>query len=293
MIADDRVPAANSRTVDLAVDGNPLPVHYLQAGTEGPPVVLLHGSGVDDAALSWKHAIPALAEDYRVYAPDWPGYGDSPAGEHAMTTRYYAAILEGFLAAVSVDRPSLVGISMGGGVGLGYALGDPGRIERLVIVDSYGLRNAVPGGASAYLMANTPFADAIGSLVPATRTAARMAVGPFLYDADGMPGAFYEDVADRLRGRGAGRSFVRFQRNEFSPDGVSTDYSDRLEELDVPTLLIHGADDPLVPVEWSVAAHERLPKSQLCVLERCGHWPPRERPEAFNDALATFLEDGE
>lgn len=294
VIADERVPSANSRTVELSVDGETLPVRYLQAGTEGPAVVLLHGSGVDDAALSWKRVIPALAETNRVYAPDWPGYGKSPSGEGRMTTNYYTDVLAAFLDAVDADQPSLVGISMGGAAALGYALDHQEVVTRLVLVDSYGLADTIPGGISAYLLANTPFAASANALIPTTRAYARSVVSPVLYAPETLPSAFYDEVAERLRGGSAVRSFVSFQRNEFTPDGVATDFSDRLSELSIPTLLIHGSADPLVSAEHSIAAAKRLPESRLCVLERCGHWPPRERPEAFETALLDFLptEDG-
>lgn len=291
MIASDRVPVANSRFVD--VDGQR--IHYLEAGVENgsetPPIVLLHGSGVDDAALSWKLAIEFLAEglDRRVYAPDWPGYGDSddPA---ETTTEYYVGVLSDVLDALELDAPVLVGISMGGSAALGYALDNSAQVSQLVLVDSYGLRDAVPGGTGSYLLANTPFANFFGrQFAAASEVGTRLAIGEFVYDPSGLTDSFVREVNDRLREPGAGTAFFSFMREEFRPDGVRTDYSDRLAELQVPTLLVHGAADPLVPVAWSEAVAERIPDATLAVIDRCGHWPPRERPDAFHDLLAEFL----
>ena len=291
MIANDRVPAANSR--NATVGGRR--IHYLEAGVDNgrsrPPVVLLHGSGIDDAVLSWKHAIEFLAEDLgrRVYAPDWPGYGESDApGE--TTTEYYVGVLSGFLDALGIETAVLVGISMGGSAALGYTLASPDRVTGLVLVDSYGLRDAVPGGTGSYLLANTPFASLFGrQFAAATEAGTRLAIGEFVYDTANLDDEFVREANERLREPGAGTAFVSFMRAEFQPDGVRTDYSRRLSDIAVPTLLVHGADDPLVPVEWSEMAADSIPAATLAVIERCGHWPPRERPDEFHDVLAEFL----
>ncbi len=291
MIASKRVPAANSRYVS-ADDRR---IHYLEAGIDndsnGPPVVLLHGSGIDDAALSWKHTIEFVADDLgrHVYAPDWPGYGksDDPA---ASTTEYYVGVLTGVLDALDLDRSALVGISMGASVSLGYTLDNPDRVSRLVLVDSYGLRDEVPGGTGSYLLANIPFANLFGrQFAGATVAGTRVAVGEFVHDPASLDDEFVAEVNERLRQPGAGTAFFSFMREEFRADGVRTDYSDRLDDLGVPTLLVHGAEDPLVPVEWSATAAQSIPGARLMVIKRCGHWPSRERPDVFNDVLATFL----
>ena len=312
MIRSERVPTANSRYVEI--DG--LRVRYLEAGVDmlrsggdgverdaadrraeiddRPPIVLLHGSGIDDAALSWKHAIEHLAEELgrRVYALDWPGYGESDAPDGKMTTEYYVGVLSAFLDALGIDRAALVGVSMGGAAALGVALGRPELVERLVLVDSYGLRDAVPGGVGSYLLANTPFANAFGRQFAAASTdATRLAVGEFVHDPGGLSDEFVAEVNERLREPGAGDAFFSFMRDEFRPNGVRTDYSDRLGELSMPTLLIHGAQDSLVPPEWSAVAADAIPGAHLELIDDCGHWVPRERPDRFNEILGEFLEE--
>lgn len=305
MIRSDRVPSAYSRFA--AVDDRR--VHYLEAGVdlvrggrgdpdgaddERPPVVLLHGSGIDDAALSWKHTVEYLAEERgrHVYALDWPGYGESDDPDGKMTTEYYVGVLEGFLDAVGIDRATLVGISMGGSSALGVALDRPELVDRLVLVDSYGLRDALPGGVGSYLLANTPFANVFGrQFASASHDATRMAVGEFVHDPNGLSDEFVAEVNERLQRPDAGKSFFGFMRDEFRHDGVRTDYSDRLADLSVPTLLIHGAQDSLVPPEWSAVAAEAIPDARLELIENCGHWPTRERPDRFNEILGEFLDD--
>lgn len=286
MIANDRVPDADSRYV--TVDGTRL--HYLQAGRSGPPVVLLHGGGVDDATLSWKYAIPDLAEDHRVYALDWPSYGESEPLDGRPSIARYVDVLDGFLDAAGVPRPvTLVGISMGGGAALGYAVASPDDVDRLVLVDSYGLGDVIPGGTGSYHLANAPFARTMAGNTFVTRAMARTALSLFVHES-AVTDEFVDEVHLRLKRPNVGPAFVAFQRAEFSRGGVATDYSDVLADLDVPTLLVHGADDPLLPADLSRRAAERLPNAELEVVENCGHWPPRERPATFNRRLLDFLE---
>jgi len=287
MIRSEAVPAADS--LFATVDGRR--IRYLRAGEDGPPLVFLHGGGVDDAAVSWKHAIPHFADDYRVYALDWPGYGESDPSGTTPTTALYAETLDGFLDAVGLDSATLVGISMGGAAALSVAVDTPDRVDRLALVDSYGLADAVPGGFGSYLLANTPFANALGRLAFASGPlGARAALRNIVYDADAVDDEFVADVGERLRRSDAGEEFLAYLRHEFSPDGVRTSFADELAGLQPPTLFVHGCEDPLVPVSWSERAAERVPDAELATVDDCGHWPPRERPDPFNRTLAAFLD---
>lgn len=278
----------------MSIDGRR--VAYRRAGTEGPPVVLLHGGGIDDADLSWRHAIDDLAADHRVYAPDWPGYGDSEdRDEHS--TAAYVRILEGFIDRVvpagdgGNEEVALVGISMGGAAALGYALEAPDRVDRLVLVGSYGLGRRVPGGSLWKGLAHVPGANAAGwTALGISREAARMGLGNVVSDPGGLSTAFLDAVVERARRPDAGRAFDAFLRAELRPDGtVRTDYTSRLGELSVPTLLVHGRSDPLFPVSWSERAAAEIPDARLETLD-CGHWVPRERPERFVRIVGSFLE---
>ncbi len=266
-------------------------IAYRRAGTDGPPVVLLHGGGVDDATLSWRHALEALADDYRVYAPDWPGYGDS-RGSLAHTTENYVALLEGFLESVGLEECTLAGISMGGAAALGFALEQPDRVDRLALVGSYGLGRQIPVGPFWKTVAHLPGMNSLGwNALALSSEATRAGLSAVVADPAALSPEFVEDVRSRARRPDAGRAFEAFQRNELAPDGtVLTNYLDDLASLSVPTLLVHGAEDPLFPPRWSRRAADRMPDAELAVLEDCGHWPTRERPDAFNEILAAFLD---
>ena len=272
----------------VTVDGCRL--SYRRAGTSGHPVVLLHGGGVDDATLSWKHAIGKLAESHRVYALDWPGYGGSENGI-SHSTSSYVDLLDGFLEAVGLDHPAMAGISMGGAAALGYTLENPNSVERLVLVGSYGLGERIPVGPLWKTFAHLPGSNAMGwATLGLSTEMARMGLDAVVYDARELPVDFVEDVRKRASRPGAGLAFEAFQRNEIRTDGTArTNYAGELQSLSTPTLFVHGAADPLFPAAWSKRAAARLPNATLAVFDACGHWVPRERPAEFNRRLRTFL----
>lgn len=266
-------------------------VGYLRAGTEGPPVVLLHGGGIDDAALSWRHTVGRLAEEYQVYAPHWPGYGTTDdAWPHSVDS--YVDLLASFTDRLGLGSAHFVGLSMGGAAALGYALDRPERVESLCLTASYGLGGSVTAGSLWFALSHTPGANTLGwNTMGLTRMTTRAGLSNVVFDASTLDEAFVTGIYERAREAGAGAAFAAFQRNEVGADGgVRTDFRGRLDEVDCPTLLVHGRDDPVFPPEWSIEAHERLPDSELAVFDHCGHWVPRELPEKFNARLAAFLD---
>jgi pimeloyl-ACP methyl ester carboxylesterase len=265
-------------------------VRYLAAGERGatPPVVLLHGIGLDAAAISWKRALPSLAADRRVLALDLPGHGRSDKPARSYTTAYYGAVLEAFLDSLGVERVVLVGISMGGALALGRALAVPEQVSRLVLVDSHGLGRDAPWRAPGFLTLWTPFFDSV--LEASLRDPATIAAGLRAMTVDPDPD-FLADVGRAVKDPATVRALTSWQRSEFGVCGLRTCYLDRLTEVSIPTLLIHGRDDPVFPVSWSARASERIEGSSLHVIENCGHWPPRERPRRFNRLVGDFLAD--
>jgi len=278
-------PEITSERVELTVDGHGMDIHY-RTGGSGPPLLFLHGIGLDAASVSWRHALPALSGQRTVYAPDLPGHGESDKPDRSYTTAYYLETVTEFLDAIDVAEPAIAGLSMGGALALGYAL-DGGAVERLVLVDSYGLgadaywRTAASGVLQTPMVGNMLW-QGVSSSKPAIRTGLRS------MGATEPPQQLVDDV-DAVVDRRTVRAMRRWQRSEFQRRGFRTNYVDRLAEIDVPTLLIHGDEDPLLPPSWSQRAAAALSDSELEIVENCGHNPPRERPEWFNQTVQSFL----
>src|SRR5215218_8443578 len=137
------------------VDG--LRVRCLAAGTGGsPPALLLHGGGFDAADFSYRHAIEPLSRLRPVLAFDWPGYGGSDTPDLRYDLAYYGRFLERLMDSLGIGRTALVGISMGGGAALSFALRSPERVEKLVLVSSYGLGKDIPYGRLGYFLVHAP-----------------------------------------------------------------------------------------------------------------------------------------
>jgi pimeloyl-ACP methyl ester carboxylesterase len=282
----DRKLAAKTRWVDV----NGVRVHCLTAGVSGPPVVLLHGGGIDSASFTYRHLIGPVAAGHRVFAPDWPGYGNSDKPDLDYTMDFYVDFLVHLIDALDLGKVSIVGISMGGGAALGFALRSPPRVEKLVLVDSYGLGSEVPWGRLGYLMVQAPLVDKLTyALLRRSRAMIRWSLYGLVHDRGTVTEGMIGETARLLEDPKAGRAWSSFQKNEVGWGGLRTDFSDRLDALTIPTLLVHGAQDRAVPVGWARRAQERIPACELRVFSSCGHLPPRERPEEFAQVVERFL----
>lgn len=282
----------NQAVFDNWIDVDGQPVHYLMAGTAGSPVVLLHGGGLDSARLTYDPTIPDISADHRVFAPDWPGFGESPAPPEPWDLSRYETFLGRLVDRLGLERVSLVGLSLGGGLALGFALHHPERVDRLVLVDSYGLGREVPGGLAGYALVRFPFVNEFTWWMLGR---SRYLVRKTLEALFANPRALSDDLVDGayqlVRQRGAGQVWQAIQRSEVGFRGVRTSYVDQLTNLAVPTLILHGAADRAVPVAWAERAHVLIPNSSLAVVPNAGHWLPRETPDEFARIVMGFLSD--
>lgn len=275
---------------ELWLNVNGLRLHGFSAGAPGSPVMLLHGGGLDSASLSWRLALPALAQQHRVFAFDWPGYGqsDQPAAPHTLDL--YVEVLGGLLDALSLPSASLVGLSLGGGAALGFALKTPARVEKLVLVGSYGLQRTAPGGRAAYSFVRLGFlTDWTYAVLRRSRAVTRASLRAIVHDPRAITPELEEEVFRLVQEPTVGRAFQSLQQHEVLPNGVRTVFLDRLAELKMPVLLVHGAHDTLVPLKDAEEAARRLPQGRLEVFPDSAHWPPREEPERFAQTVLAFL----
>ena len=264
------------------------PIHYYRAGDEGPSVVLLHGGGSDTARISWEKTIPALAGSYQVYAPDWPNHGGSRPYRGHATQEALERCLEQLLDAWELPHVTLVGLSMGGSVAIGFTLAHPERVGRLVMVDSGGLQKRAPAHKLSYLLTKAPLLPRLTTWLFLNRRLIRYSLKNGIFkseveDLDEIVEAVYEEV------RAKGTLYSDWQLDQLRWSGMRTNHTPRLHEILCPTLIIHGTEDGLVPPACAHEATRRIPNSELHEMEGCGHWTNRERPEEFNLVLLDFL----
>jgi pimeloyl-ACP methyl ester carboxylesterase len=191
---------------------------------------------------------------------------------------------------LGIQRAALVGTSMGGGAALSFALCEPERVEKLVLVASYGLGKDIPHGRLGYFLVHAPLAaDLLYTLLGRSRRALRSGLRRMVCDPRVVSDELVDEARRLLDQPASGRAFRSFRKSEVGWSGLKTDLSNRLGEVAAPTLLVHGDRDRVVPVEWARRAHGRLPDSELRVVRGCGHWPPREYPDTFNRVVTDFL----
>jgi 4,5:9,10-diseco-3-hydroxy-5,9,17-trioxoandrosta-1(10),2-diene-4-oate hydrolase len=261
---------------------------YLTAGVGGPPLVLLHGVGT--SAGEWTWMLPDLARDHLVYAVDLPGYDGSsepPDYSPAFTARFIGA----FLDAVGVEeRAVVVGNSFGGLVALHLALSEPGRVCALVLADSAGLGQAVnpavvgltlPGsGRLVAAWENTP----PGAYQRAFRRALLMFARPWQVPPRWLVGQY--KVAQV---RNFTETTLHSLRTAVGLMGQREVLLERLPRLRMPTLVVWGIEDRVIPYWHANAAVARLRKGALKLIPNCGHLPHVERPKRFVSILSEFL----
>jgi len=273
----------------LTVDG--LRIRCLTAGTEGPAVMLLHGSAFDAAGVSFGATISVLAARCRVFAPDLPGFGESDPMPDGWGFAEHSAFLGPLLGALDLPHVALAGVSMGGGIALGFALDAPKRIERLALIDSACLDDTLPGGHATWFGVHMPGVSALQwrMLASSERLTRWMLQSAMPHRSEPVPPDLLNHVRRWMRQPHVAAAFRRWERREVGWRGLRTCYVDRLAGLDVPTLVLHGADDPLIPIAVAERASRLIRNARLEVIPDCGHLAPLDAPEAVTQALSAFL----
>jgi pimeloyl-ACP methyl ester carboxylesterase len=256
-------------------------------------VLLIHG--IVGCAEQWDQVVPLLAERYTVVAPDLLGHGQSakPRGDYSLGA--YAACVRDVLVALGHRRATVVGHSLGGGVAMQFAYEYPPFAERLVLVSSGGLGREVHPMLRA---ATLPGSEIVLPLIAHERL---LGVGRALGGLLGRLGLQTgTDLAEMARGygsladAGARQAFIHTLRAVLDIGGQRVSATDRLYLAALlPSLIIWGAQDPLIPVEHAAVAHRGLPNSRLEVFEDAGHFPQLHDPVRFALTLIDFIESSE
>jgi pimeloyl-ACP methyl ester carboxylesterase len=267
-------------------------IHCLTAGESGTPVVLLHGAGVDSASLSWEKVIGPFSTHHRVFAPDLPGYGQSSKPDIPYTMDFYVSFVEHLLDILHLEKVSLVGLSLGGAIALALTLQAPRRVEKLVLVDPYGIQDKVVAHMLSYLYVYLPFLDELSWwLIGRSRSLVRRSLlAGLIYNPARLSDELVDRVYQAARQPRAGAAYISFQKSEIRWSGLRSNFTARLHEITIPTLLVYGAEDKAVPLAYVQRAHALIPHSQLYIMQECRHWPQGEKPEEFSRVVGNFLD---
>ncbi len=281
---EPRVDGAERRTIE--VHGHE--VSY-RTGGEGPVVLLVHGMA--GSSSSWLPALQELAGRVTFVAPDLPGHGrtDKPRGDYSLGA--HASFLRDVLVALGHERATVVGQSLGGGIAMQFAYQYPERTERLGLVCAGGLGREVmpllraltaPGVEYVLPVAFQPLVRDV--VEGAAGLAAKVGLRPA--PATNEMWRSYTSLIDpRTR-----TAFLQTLRAVVDVKGQRVSARDRLYLTNqVPTLLVWGEDDPIIPVSHAHEAHEAMPGSRLEIMEGCGHYPHCEEPRRFTRLLLDWM----
>jgi 2-hydroxy-6-oxo-octa-2,4-dienoate hydrolase len=267
--------------IGATIDAGGIKTNYIEAG-DGPPVVLVHGSGPGVTGYAnWRLTMPALAEQFRVIAPDMVGFGytERPPGLRCDVD-VWADQVVGVLDALGLERASLVGNSFGGAIALRVAARYPERVHKLALMGSVGVPFAITEGL-----------DAVWGYEPSVENMRRI-MDLFAYNHDLISDELAEVRYRASTQPGFQESYAALfpaPRQRWVDAMVTPD--EQIRVLPHETLVVHGREDRIIPLATSLRLAELIDGSQLHVFGHCGHWTQIEWSAAFNRLLAGFLSD--
>jgi pimeloyl-ACP methyl ester carboxylesterase len=258
---------------------------YWASGDGETAVILLHGLG--SCIESWTYNIGALSQQHRVYAIDLVGSGRSDKPPTSYSLVDLAKFVQAFMDALKLERVSLVGNSLGGGIALQFALLFPEQIEKLVLANSLGLGKEI---MFFFRLASLPSPS---QLFRPSRISTAFILKQIVYDSAVITDDWVEVLYQIGNLPGAPEALQRQLRANIDFWGVRPEsYSpivNQLTTINTPTLILWGQQDPVLPVAHAQFAAKHLPNADLQIFDNCGHWTQVERSHEFNAAILKFL----
>jgi pimeloyl-ACP methyl ester carboxylesterase len=261
---------------------------YLDSG-EGPALLFIHG--LTGSQRNWAHLVEKLDTDHRVVAPDLFGHGASAKVMGDYSLGAHAATLRDLLDLLGIDRVTLVGHSFGGGIAMQFCYLFPDRVERLVLVASGGLGRDV----SPLLRAATvPGAGIVLPLIASGWVRGRVeAVGRLLTSRGWRASPEVTEVwrgFTSLADADTRRAFLATTRGVIDPGGQTVTAHDHLPmAIAIPTLVVWGTRDRMIPAWHATTAHEAIAGSRVVLFVGAGHFPHLDEPERFAELLSDFM----
>ena len=256
-------------------------LHYQEKGT-GTPLVLIHG--YTSSTYSWKEVFEPLSKNFRVIAVDLKGFGFSGKPDGDYTRRAQALLAAHLIDYLKIEKAWLCGNSMGGEVALNVALANPERVAGLILIDSAGVE--VPGsGSLAPRYLQLPVVGRVLTALALTSDKlVRQGLQKSFYDQTKITNERVANYYRPLQTRGGQLAAVR-ARTQWDLFPIETD----LTRIHLPTLIIWGAEDRLIPLAAGRKMNSYIKDSKLVVFDSCGHLPQEEMPERVVDEINRFV----
>jgi len=268
----------------LSLDG--ISIRYRDTGGDGPVVLLTHG--IAASLEMWYPQLSALGMSFRIIAWDLPGHGLSALGHQPYDPDKFATVGIQFLDALKIDAVVLVGNSMGGGISLRMAGLQPHRVKGLLLADAATLARSVFIG---FRLMTLPVLGEIMNK-PGPMAVDQQLKGIF-HDPSVITDDFRAIVTRNVMQADRVKPFLATMRLMSNITGQRAAMVKKshalLAEVSMPTVILHGRQDTVLPLEGSLAAHRLAPQTEMIVLENCGHTPQIEQHDQFNQVIRNLV----
>ena len=255
----------------LQIDGNK--IRYLESGDSKQTLVLVHGLGA--SAERWEHVIPLFADNFRIIVPDLIGFGLSDKPQVDYTPEFFSEFLEKFFVASGTKRPYLVGSSLGGQISVEYTVSHPNNVEKLVLVSPAGVMKQSTPALDAYIIA---------ALYP-NEHSAKNAFELMEGSGDNIDQKIINGFIERMRLPNAKLAFMSTVLGLKNSELITS----KLSSISVPTLIIWGSRDPVIPINHADNFVSAIQDCQFFRMDGCGHTPYVQDPCTFASKVLEFL----
>ena len=255
----------------LQIDGNK--IRYLESGDSKKTLVLIHGLGA--SAERWDQVIPLFADEFRVVVPDLVGFGYSDKPLVDYTTEFFSKFLEKFFVESDIKRPNLIGSSLGGQIVAEYATSHSQDIEKLILVSPSGTMEKSTPALDAYIMA---------ALYP-NEQSAKNAFELMEGAGHNVHEKIVNGFVERMRLPNAKLAFMSTLLGIKNSELIIS----KLQTISVPTLIIWGENDPVIPIHYADSFVSTIRDCRFFRMDSCGHTPYVQYPYAFATKVLEFL----
>lgn len=251
-----------------------IPLHYYEGGNpHAPTVILLHGFG-GNALFTWMQLMPTLSKNHHVIAPDLLASNLLHLNPKLYSVDAEARLVMLLMNYLKIEEADLVGLSVGGWVSLLIALEHPERVHRLVLVESAGLTMPIPE---------------LATLILDDRDKVRRFLKLLFHNPPPLPGFVLDALVKNARPL---KNKYQLVFQGFIQNSSHRVLDKKLGEINQPTLILHGRQDQVVPLEVAKRLHEGLPNSRLVILEESGHGAVWDSPWKLRNEIVNFLDKG-
>jgi pimeloyl-ACP methyl ester carboxylesterase len=260
-------------------------LHYESHGI-GNPMVFVHGFGAN--LFTWRYIVPQFSPNFQTIALDLKGSGKSPKPpDKRYAISDHVEAVKHLIDSLELDRIIFVGHSYGGAVVLSlaaeFALTQPDRLQAMIIIAGAAYPQKLPGHMGLLKLPASEFGF---RLLPAEFITKKVLMNCY-YNHDLITPEVIKGYADPMKLTGSAHAMAYTVR-QIIPDHAN-DASDKYHHISIPSLLIWGKCDHIVPLEIGTLLHKDLSQSELFLLDECGHVPPEEKPTETNQLIRTFL----